>query len=796
MRKNYLLNILTTGMFLLLINSFIVGCGKSEDPKIENVRLYYWDVCSGDSGSWKKIYALPNNPQVTVPLSASPVLIRAEITDNTAVVNPTLTITGARTGLKEAVTESVAGQRDDDVECSGVASESKFNCQWTCMKDPSSPDDPPPFQCALEAAKYLLRGDQLTLSVPTISGTTLQWNILVSEASDADGCTGCRVLKVSSVGDYSTYDFADNFLTVEGTTTEGGLLQRSIPLGRSSDVMAVDKENGIIIKILDSGQVDSDNLPTITWKSLEKWNSRDEKYERMLILDAKTGYFEKEFYLLDPRARDTGGVLTTTEGVSTYRVTIEASDIADQKKDSGRVTTNSYYFNFDPVDPVCSGNEAPSIEDLNIDDIDPVETATARQTISAKVSSWTGEIKSLQINLSNKDEVTDPEYKEVDFFVNPESFSLYAGTFETSIELVSDWDGDGVIDSEEVSNYLKITAIDIKGEESVVSSEFVFQPPVTTDALPQITIAESFPVLPVEDFPFTSLGGEEKIRVRVKATDNTGQPTFSKSQYFCSQDTDATNPPYAWEINVPRCPEDECTPEVPPEIELDSLPLNATGEYPENSWQWDEMPFVCDEGDGGLDDGEEIVIVYRATEKKENVGENPACNSLEVHISPDEEAGAGTYTASSLTETGGPNVTLTIMKQGVVQAENFFILNSDETLSIAEITIYKNISPLNEIVVFPEDKSVDDTSVAYPDGYPEGYPELGDELSTPFTWAWDNINALLLEGEDRLCLGARSVSGHATLVLLEFVEVSAGSGTFLVGVTRTDEFDLGLCGGV
>ncbi len=777
MRIKYIQTMLATSMLLLLINSFFIGCGNPEAPKIENYYFEYWDVCEGD-GEWKTI-------EEGDTIYRSPLRARANITDNTAVVNPNLTITSDRIGLDvdDPIDLEDYAFEQSGVVCSNDSSDSYFNCEWTCEKVDGDLDY---FQCGIKKAKYFIRGDILTLSVPITEGgeivETLEWEILVSEASDTGDClSGCRTLKVYRLGDYSDYDSDDDFLKVEGTIMGDDPAdpdERKILFSRSSDTLTVDKDGAVIIKIFDSDQIDADNPPTMEWKSLTKWNG-----EMQLPLTAQTGYFEKTFQLLYPK------YLSDIDSVPEYSLAIEASDVADQKKDSGRISTKDVTFSFNPEGgSACT--EKPEINSLNIevgDDIE-IETDTARQTVYGKVSSWAGQIKSLRIRLCNVETCDD---KEKSYFIDPATLNIYntiyePGYFNTSIELVSDWDdvgadGYGLIDDgENVSNYIEITATDMTGssvDQSVhtVASKFNFTPPTSTTASPVISILESFPVLSTIDI---TLAVTDKIRMKVKATDNTGQPRLSRTEYLCHQDT--TESPWdGWEINTPRC-SIECS-------SVSSLELNAAGEYKKNSWEWDEMPaWECDsgllDGEGNVNEAyiptEEFIIVYRAIE----IGVDPVSTSMEVHISPSVVEEAVTYTASYLTATQGPNVGLKIKVDGVQKEEAEFNLEAGETLSIDEITISKINTRLNEIIVFPKDA----------DNYPDLDPDATTTTTFRYDWPWEKINNLLDAGETTLCIGAQSVSGHATLYKLEFAEVDT---EISVAVEQTDEADIGLCGG-
>jgi hypothetical protein len=86
-------------------------------------------------------------------------------------------------------------------------------------------------------------------------------------------------------------------------------------------------------------------------------------------------------------------------------------------------------------------------------------------------------------------------------------------------------------------------------------------------------------------------------------------------------------------------------------------------------------------------------------------------------------------------------------------------------------TIYANVSELNRIT-------------ALWNGEPRGAP-IYDSETAAFVW---DLQAFTVREGDRICVGATSMTGHATLYLLEFADTTDG---LLLGVTGTS--DTGEC---
>jgi hypothetical protein len=86
---------------------------------------------------------------------------------------------------------------------------------------------------------------------------------------------------------------------------------------------------------------------------------------------------------------------------------------------------------------------------------------------------------------------------------------------------------------------------------------------------------------------------------------------------------------------------------------------------------------------------------------------------------------------------------------------------------IVQATIFQNVSALNEIT-------------ALWNGEPRGAPTY-DSQTAAFLW---DLQAFTVREGDRICVGATSVTGQATLYLLEFADTTDG---LLLGVTKTSD---------
>jgi hypothetical protein len=200
-------------------------------------------------------------------------------------------------------------------------------------------------------------------------------------------------------------------------------------------------------------------------------------------------------------------------------------------------------------------------------------------------------------------------------------------------------------------------------------------------------------------------------------------------------------------INAERC---ACSPETgglgDPWVDL-----NVGGEFPRDPWQWiDIQPASETRKNFG---------VLTAKEKVEELSDKPAApfSGLEITFEPAPEEGAWKVSVS-LPESHGPNVILSGLKNGDIVDPDGLIVNA---------TIYANVSELNEIK-------------ALWNGKPRGEP-IFDLWTGAFSW---DLRAFSVKEGDRICVGATSITGHATLNIMEFAATSNG---LLLAVTVTSD---------
>ena len=441
--------------------------------------------------------------------------------------------------------------------------------------------------------------------------------------------------------------------------------------------------------------------------------------------DARSGDFREQFQLFDPRVE---GQMIGGVGEPTYRYVVSAQDVPDQKTEVFRSTEVAAEAIFSPD----AASEKPDLE-LDGEDEDFIKTKRPAEIIGGQVESFSGEVRSLLYVLSKGPESSDGRVQ----YVDSDLISL-TGKFSATAVYVSDWNGDGIIDKvgEEggIPNYFEAVALDVQGNWSRTSVSIFFQLPTTTDASPELEIREIFPVLN-KDGEALLLFGEE-VRLRARAADDRGQPKASGWLCDCVGEE--------LQINEDRCP---CG-------EVRSGDLNAGGEFPGDPWEWLVIKPISQRS--------ESIGVVRATEKVERLEDIPEAKftSIEINLKPEGEAYKMTV---GLPETRGPAVKLKNLQNGD--------LLEDPNAFIVEASILANISRLNQIT-------------ALYNGLPRGTPTY-TSLTGAFFW---DLQGVTVEEGDRICVGAVSVDGHATLNILEFANTDEG---LLLGVTVSP--NLGEC---
>jgi len=581
------------------------------------------------------------------------------------------------------------------------------------------------FECnPLLPSRKLIRGDLFLLTLVTSEGEKYELQIQVSEAQD--------LLVPESESDPIQIQEDYRILRVS-SLTEGpnpflwSLLQRKVVAGPWLPLRSGDS------LALDSGD-EAFQLAVEVPEGVEvdvppsaTWRSLV-KWNQDLFLswDARTGDFAEEFQIFDPRDRQ-----DMIDGVdaSTYRYVVSAEDVPDQKTDVFRYSQVARELLFLPE----AATQEPNLE-VDGEDEELVETSMSAENISGKVESFSGEVRSLAFRLSQGPEGNRNRL----LYFNPTDISL-AGAFETTMVYVSDWDGDGVVDEwneeEGIPNTLDAVALDVQGNWTYTTVPIVFLPSTRADRPPELTILEIFPVLD-RDGKATLPFGEE-MRVRTRSADDRGQPEGSGWGCQCVAEEPL--------INADRCP---C------EL-LGTGELNAGGEFPQDPWEWIEVQPVSET--------RESFGVLRATEKVDKEVDKPEAkfSAIEIDLEPEPEED-GYKISVSLGVTSGPNVFLIDLTNGDTVDPNGLIVQA---------TIFANVSELNQIK-------------ALWNGDPRGVPTYDSETGA---FLWDLQSFTVSEG-DRICVGATSMTGHATLYLLEFAETTEG---LLLGMTGTS--NMGEC---
>jgi hypothetical protein len=710
-----------SGAFLIF-SLLSSGCGNPEEPQITNVRLSYWKSIPDPDDLEDDEEWVP----VWAPVGSgevvkqSPVRVQGNITDNTAVVSPRITWIGER--------DTDEMERLGFTECSN-GTEEFFECEMNCEETQEGF-----FVCnPLLPTRKLIRGDRFLFTFMTQEGETFELEVQVSEAQ--------QLLVPDSEDDPILIEQDYRILRVfdpEGAVNPflWSLLQRKRVGGpwlslRSGDFLALESgDDSFQIAIQQPEGVELEGPPSATWRSLVKWNNVS-----FLNWDARTGDFVETFQIFDPRQRTSGAVIGQ-EGPPMYRFIASAQDVPDQKTEVYRSSEKEVFLTFSPLeqgdDELPQGAELPP-PDLEVDgeDEDLIETSNPAENFDGTVESFSGEVRSLLYTLSEGPETSrEPRF----LYLDPEDISL-RGEFEAAVVYVSDWDGDGVVDPppEEgiLNNLLEVTALDVQGNWTRKSVSISFVPTTLGDGAPELQILEILPTL--DDEQEALLPFDEELRVRARAADDRGQPAFAAYQCTYGPENSLEN------VNEERCPI--------PQYDWDYM--NAGGEYPRDPWEW----IVIQPTSEIL----KTIGVLLAKEKVEDSKDSAKFTGIQIDLEPESEQEA--YKISvSLPEASGPNVLLPTLKNGDTV---------DRDGLIVEATIFASISELNQIT-------------ALWNGEPRGEPSFD---STKGEFRWDLQGETISEG-DKICVGAISVTGHATLRLLEFAATTSED-LLLLGVTVT-----------
>ena len=557
-------------------------------------------------------------------------------------------------------------------------------------------------------------------------------------------------IQVSEIEDY-------RILRIKVVTEGAGDLVRSfyreVPGGnvrlRSGDSLRVgDPGSGTLRLSIKAPDNRAFSALTGIWerKVLSKWDRT-----LALSLDPTSGDFSATFQLFDPRPKD----LQEEPGAPSYRFTLSAYDAPDQKEDLGRYAESTVALVFSP--PRGEDTFLPKVELSGVDEqTESLSSQASSVTLSGRVQDNAGEVKWLRIRLSNT-AVQGSGYRERVLYFNPAGLSL-TGAFALNLRFVSDWNENGEVDvlenGEGVSNYLQIVAQDIDGNVVSFPESFFFEfvPPSNSTSPPAIDLVETFPELDATGQAALPTG--EILRIRARATDDSGMPLVE--EWVCPMCPEL--PAESWD----RLNEDLCTCSLGERTSLD-----PSGQFPDEPWEWIDISSET------LSQG--TIHFLKAIKKVRTLGVSgrPPFSAREILQAED---GTDPQLAKIIpTETIGPIVAFQpspVLADGTVVSEpdpgvpgNF--IADFGTLSAS---IRPHFSQLNQVaarVVGGEILDEPDTCKQ-----PSYRGDTGE-----FSWSLGRVS--VREGS-RVCVGAASLTGHATVYLWEFDEGAEGLRVSLV----------------
>ncbi|MEW6440808.1 MAG: hypothetical protein AB1640_07695 [bacterium] len=683
----------------IVLAAFLSGCGNSEPPSIEDLSLSFEDPTDGT----RKPLTVINGEQVA---ESSPVRLSGKITDNTAVVSPKVTIQGKRRDV-------------EDVE-------------FACPHGASGFDE-----CLFSfTAADLVRGQ----------------TIVLREVDPADAETILQEVEVQ-VSEIEPY----RILEIEETRQGEGDLARSLYLRNLTDGTISRLQAGDALPGADGGpefslwvETSSGRVFSGVWQraTLAKW---DEAFA--LDLDPTSGSYNATFQLYDPSRAG-----RPLEEAPTYRFTISAYDAPDQKEDVGRYSEKSRVLTFwPPRGELVSGALREDVlpPEITLEGIDettePITVSSSTRLIGGQVRDNAGEVRWLRVRLSNGAPGSGGSgFREQILYFDPGLISLTGG-FVLNLSFVSDWDENGVIDVLEagkgVANYLQLTAQDINGNETSYPSslQFDFVPPASSSSAPTLSLARTFPELDGNEE--VSLPAGEVLRVRGTATDVSGQPI---AQWWECPGCPSL-PEEAWDtLNEELCP---CSLKQ-------TLPLNPSGQFPANPWDWIEVPA------GDLTSG--TVHILKAIKRVRTAGEiqNAPFAAREILHPEDPDASDPQLVAVQPSATVGPLVSLgsapTPANGTILTADGLGDFVADFGTLAASIA--PQVSQLNQIVARVIGGRILEES---------GRCKIPEFRGDTGAFDWD-LGRVEVGEEDRVCVGAVSLAGHATLHLWEFEQVAEG----------------------
>jgi hypothetical protein len=385
------------------------------------------------------------------------------------------------------------------------------------------------------------------------------------------------------------------------------------------------------------------------------------------------------------------------------------------------------------------------------------ETSTAVNSLNGTVSSVAGEVKGFQFVLSKQG--LPGTYEQRVYSFDPDYLSLN-GAFSSSLQLVPDWQ-DPV--SGEIRNHLQVLAFGMreraakKGPGQLARTEFVydytFVPPTPGQSAPSVTFPETIPALNSSGTAYLPLVGTgaaavgEPLRLRGLGADNGGQPQGSYWWSTCNTEADASNPTQAL---CRDCQMGEMAPND----------LDAVGQFPANPWRFME------------------IVPQNACAQTNADGTCPSADVAVIKASQQSaDGGLPLFTAAAMT-----------LQQSFQDGP--FTVNSPATVSQGPF-VAVSTGPANGAEVAPG-TSVDLAAIVSQNGVllNRTIALFNGRLAGSLGYAEDAVTLQwTLDGAaqagNRICLGGESVTGHRTIDLFEFREVSGGQ--LLVGVSSTTD---------
>jgi len=664
-------------------------------------------------------HALSPEEEKWVPLSngedckESPILIEGRITDNTAVVDPRVAIRGERQGVEDK----------------------KFSCSLNSGF----------YECSTSfKAAQLIRGDRISIRESEGETTLQEVEIEVSEIDTY------RILRTNVITEGAGDLARSLYKEVQKEVLGGDEVTEKVRM-RSGDFLKVGDPKADTLKLF-IRVPDSRAFSTLTgtWKRkvLSKW---DQIFA--LNLDPRSGDFSATFQLFDPKPNGSQELETAPK----YLFTLSAYDAPDQKKDLGRSAEHPVSLVFSPDEDQPENTFPPEVELSGIDaDTGSLTSRSSTWPLSGRVLDNAGEVQWLEIQLTNT-AVQGSGYKRI-FYFDPARLSL-TGDFALNLHFVSDWDGaelgpNGVIDVLEegkgVSNYLWIVAWDIHGNDVSFPEAFYFDfvPPSTSTSAPAINLVETFPELDANGQ--VGLPAGEILRIRASATDDSGMPVVE--EWTCS----------------PLCPEPQTGSWDKDKFNKDlydcgtkkPYPTDPAGQFPAEPWEWIDIP---------SDQLQNRTIYFlKAIKNVRTIGNSTRAPFSAREILHPEDATDPQLAAVLPTETIGPLVAF----QELPALADGTVLEPDPEAPPGSFKA--DFGTLSATIVPQPFSQLNRIAARVIGGTPETRKQPSYDGDTgEFSW---NLGQVSVKEGNRVCVGAVSLTGHATLYVWEFDDDAEGEG--------------------